>query len=133
MTMDVVHPDDLNTVAKAHKESLAKKTPCDIEYRLLFKDGTMKYVNERFQTLFDDHGMPVCAMGTIQDITERREGEEEREKLQAQLNQAQKLESIGILAGGVAHDFNNKLSIILAYTANGNGRSERDRPHLWRP
>ncbi|MCF8127648.1 MAG: response regulator, partial [Deltaproteobacteria bacterium] len=116
VTMEVVHPDDRGRVAKAHKDSLAKRTPCDIEYRLLFKDGTVKYVNERFQTIFDNNGMPFCSMGTVQDISERREAEEEREKLQAQLNQAQKLESIGILAGGVAHDFNNKLSVILAYT-----------------
>jgi PAS domain S-box-containing protein len=52
----------------------------------------------------------------LADITEKKRAEAEREKLQAQLNQAQKLESIGLLAGGVAHDFNNNLSVILGYT-----------------
>lgn len=52
----------------------------------------------------------------VRDITERRQAEEEQEKLRNQLNQLQKMESIGRLAGGVAHDFNNMLGVILGYT-----------------
>jgi len=71
-----VHPDDRGYVGKIHKESLSKKVPCDIEYRLVLKDGTAKYVNEKFQTLYNDEGMPTCSMGTVQDITERKEAAE---------------------------------------------------------
>ena len=73
--MAVVHPDDMAYVSKAHTESLSKKTPYDIEYRLLQKDGTVRYINEKFQSLYDDDGTATCLMGTIQDITERREAE----------------------------------------------------------
>ena len=74
--VEFVHPDDRAYVTRAHDESLVKKTQCDIECRLLLKDGTIKYVNERFQTIYDDNGMPACLMGTVQDITERKHAEE---------------------------------------------------------
>ena len=53
---------------------------------------------------------------TLQDITDSRQAEQEKEKLQAQLLQAQKMESVGRLAGGVAHDFNNMLGVVLGHT-----------------
>jgi PAS domain S-box-containing protein len=62
------------------------------------------------------------------DITERKRIEEERKKLQAQLNQAQKMESVGRLAGGVAHDFNNMLGIILGYTEMCLNETESSHP-----
>ena len=66
--------------------------------------------------LRDNSGKIYAMCGISTDITDRKRSEEEREKLQAQLSQAQKIESVGRLAGGVAHDFNNMLSIIIGYT-----------------
>jgi PAS domain S-box-containing protein len=66
--------------------------------------------------LRDDSGRIYGLCGISTDITDHKKTEEDREKLQAQLHQAQKMESIGRLAGGVAHDFNNMLGIILGYT-----------------
>jgi PAS domain S-box-containing protein len=56
------------------------------------------------------------AVSVVRDLSERKRAEEEKEKLQNQLNQAQKMESVGRLAGGVAHDFNNMLGVILGHT-----------------
>ena len=79
----------------------------------LAKDGRRIPV-EITNQLFDYHGTQMI-LSTARDITERKRAEEEREKLQSQLNQAQKMESVGRLAGGVAHDFNNMLCVILGH------------------
>ncbi|MFK5954304.1 MAG: ABC transporter substrate binding protein [Desulfobacterium sp.] len=111
-----IHPEDKDAVIKAYKDSIKTKKPYAITHKLLMPDGRVKYVHECCKTEYDESGNPVKSIGTIQDITERKKAEKEQEKLQAQLIQAQKMESVGRLAGGVAHDFNNMLSIIIGYS-----------------
>ena len=77
------------------------------------KDGTSIPVLVDDRLLKDDDGRIIGIRTTITDNTDRKRAEEEKEKLQAQLNQAQKMESVGRLAGGIAHDFNNMLGIIV--------------------
>ncbi|MEW6261714.1 MAG: PAS domain S-box protein [Thermodesulfobacteriota bacterium] len=63
--------------------------------------------------IIDENSQVTALVGFVQDITERKRAEQEKEKLQEQFLQAQKMESVGRLAGGVAHDFNNLLGVIL--------------------
>lgn len=87
----------------------------DYEITLRKMDGSPVIVSDTSSLIKDEQGQILGIEGLLRDITERKRSEEERQKLQAQLNQAQKLESVGRLAGGVAHDFNNMLGLILGH------------------
>ncbi|MFH1998750.1 MAG: PAS domain S-box protein [Planctomycetota bacterium] len=113
--LQLIHPDDRKLLEGAVELHRVSTKPIQFEYRVLHKDGHYRY--------WKDHALPICHadgrpyrwVGVCTDITERIRAEEERAKLQAQLTQAHKMESVGRLAGGVAHDFNNMLNVILGH------------------
>lgn len=82
-------------------------------YRLRRYDGEYRWVQDDGSPRYDSTGRFIGYIGHCLDITECVKAERERELLQEQLLQAQKMEAVGRLAGGVAHDFNNMLSVIL--------------------
>ena len=113
---NVVHPDDREVLKAALTQTLGQDVPYETEYRAVWPDGSVHYILTRGKLFRDRIGQPVKVDGLIWDITERKRAEEEKEKLEAELQQAQKLEAIGTLAGGIAHDFNNILQPIIGYT-----------------
>jgi len=87
-----------------------------LEAELFKKNKEPVPVEIHGRIVFDDRGQPSALQGTTRNISERKQAERKNKSLERQLIQAQKMEAVGRLAGGVAHDFNNMLTLIIGYS-----------------
>ncbi len=83
--IEAVHPDDRAIVNDSYTNSLANRSSYEIDHRLLMKDGSTKFVHEQCKTFYDENGAPVRSIGTVQDVSECKLAEKEREALIAEL------------------------------------------------
>jgi len=111
---------DRNKVLEAYNRVFRTGEPLQgFVWGIIRKDGQRRTIEVSASLIIEKNNQIIGFRGLVRDITDRIHTETDRERLQAQLAQSQKMESVGRLAGGVAHDFNNMLSVILGHAEMG--------------
>ncbi|MFT3816135.1 MAG: ATP-binding protein [Rubrivivax sp.] len=113
---ETLHPDDMAPLREAFAAHREGRVPqFDATFRVRQADGGWRHVRARGHAWRDAAGEVRLFSGTAVDVTAEVEGREQRRRLEEQLQRALKLEALGTLAGGVAHDFNNILASVIGY------------------
>jgi PAS domain S-box-containing protein len=107
-----LHPDDSQCILKALDRHLHDHDGYDVEYRLQMKSGSYRWFNARGLAIRRPDGQAYIMSGSLRDIHDRKEAEEEVRRRDVYLVQKQKMEALGELAGEMAHEFNNLLQAI---------------------
>jgi two-component system cell cycle sensor histidine kinase/response regulator CckA len=123
-----LHPEDRDHVLATFAEMHRTGEPQECEYRLIARDGRVVWCHDAAVGVRDESGRPLYIQGCLVDVSERRAAAEALRESEEQLRQAQKLEAVGRLAGGVAHDFNNMMSAVVGFSELALSELEQSHP-----
>jgi len=115
--LSLVIPEDLPRLFAVREEIARGITPGPYEFRIRRPNGEIRSIHRITELVRDQSGVPIRMVGIIRDVTELRHGEQRQKELERQLLHSQKLEAVGTLAGGIAHELNNALVPIVALSA----------------
>jgi two-component system, cell cycle sensor histidine kinase and response regulator CckA len=105
-----IHPDDRERVDAAFLQTAQNGGDMHVEFRVVWPDGTLRWLSDHGEVVRDAAGTPEYLTGAAVDVTERKLAEE-------RLIQAQRMDAVGHLAGGVAHEINNMMQVVLGYSS----------------
>ncbi len=101
-----VHPEDRDRVVRGVQQALTASVPIDYEFRIVLPDGQVRWLVDLGRMTTDSQGKPAYVTGISMDVTERRAVEDH-------LRETQRLQAVGQLAGGIAHEANNQMTVVL--------------------
>jgi PAS domain S-box-containing protein len=114
---EFIHPEDGDRLVGTYRAAIEERREFvrGLQFKGMAKDGTSYWFELNNRAAFDEEGQYLKSDGVLRDITERKDAELDRAILEERLQRAEKMEALGTLAGGVAHDLNNVLGVVVGY------------------
>ena len=110
--LNAIHPEDRDMVNEAYTASLKTKQPYRIVHRLCFDDGSIKWVNELCRTEYDKAGNPLRSIGTVQDITELRQAQDDLQSAKERAEEADRLKSLFL--ANMSHEIRTPMNVSIS-------------------